>query len=84
MATVQSMPMMAQRQDSDRKLDALEDVIEAAWQTGSHCLLVQQHDLERILQRFPAEKLDSSDSSRDGMTEKYSCRDPPRPSRAWT
>jgi SNF2 family DNA or RNA helicase len=46
----------------DRKLDALEDVIEAA--NGKPVLIAYwyKHDLERILQRFPAEKLDSSDS----------------------
>ncbi len=46
----------------DRKLDALEDVIEAA--NGKPVLIAYRykHDLERILQRFPAEKLDSSDS----------------------
>lgn len=46
----------------DHKLDALEDVIEAA--NGKPVLIAYwyKHDLERILQRFPAEKLDSSDS----------------------
>lgn len=46
----------------DRKLDALEDIIEAS--NGKPVLIAYwyKHDLERILQRFPAEKLDSSDS----------------------
>jgi len=46
----------------DRKLDALEDVIEAA--NGKPVLIAYwyKHDLNRILERFPAEKLDSSDS----------------------
>ncbi len=46
----------------DRKLDALEDLIEAA--NGKPVLVAYwfKHDLERILSRFPAEKLDSSDS----------------------
>ena len=46
----------------DRKLDALEDLIEAA--NGKPVLIAYwyKHDLERILQRFPAEKLDSRDS----------------------
>ena len=46
----------------DRKLDALEDLIEAA---NSKPVLVAywfKHDLERILKRFPAEKLDSTGS----------------------
>jgi SNF2 family DNA or RNA helicase len=46
----------------DRKLDALEDVIEAA--NGKPVLVAYwfKHDLERILNRFPAEKLDSTPS----------------------
>ena len=46
----------------DRKLDALEDVIEAA--NGKPVLIAYwyKHDLERIIHRFPVEKLDSSDS----------------------
>ncbi len=46
----------------DRKLDALEDIIEAA--NGKPVLVAYwfKHDLDRILKRFPAEKLDSSDS----------------------
>ncbi len=48
----------------DRKLDALEDIIEAA--NGKPVLVAYwfKHDLKRILNRFPAEKLDSSDSIR--------------------
>jgi len=48
----------------DRKLDALEDLIEAA--NGKPVLLAYwfKHDLERILERFPAERLDSADSIR--------------------
>jgi SNF2 family DNA or RNA helicase len=48
----------------DRKLDALEDLIEAA--NGKPVLIAYwfRHDLERILERFPAEKLDSADSIR--------------------
>jgi len=46
----------------DRKLDALDDVIEAA--NGKPVLIAYwfKHDLERILERFPAERLDSADS----------------------
>jgi len=46
----------------DRKLDALEDLIEAA--NGKPVLIAYwfKHDLERILKRFPVEQLDSSDS----------------------
>jgi len=46
----------------DRKLDALEDIIEAA--NGKPVLIAYwfKHDLERILKRFPAKKLDSTDS----------------------
>ncbi|MGI6449020.1 MAG: SNF2-related protein [Desulfitobacteriia bacterium] len=46
----------------DRKLDALEDLIEAA--NGKPVLVAYwfKHDIERILNRFPAEKLDSIDS----------------------
>ncbi|MBS4007128.1 MAG: DEAD/DEAH box helicase [Clostridium sp.] len=46
----------------DRKLDALEDLIEAA--NGKPVLIAYwfKHDLARILERFPAEKLDSADS----------------------
>ncbi|MDA8227029.1 MAG: DEAD/DEAH box helicase [Desulfitobacterium hafniense] len=46
----------------DRKLDALEDIIEAA--NGKPVLIGYwfKHDLERILERFPAERLDSADS----------------------
>lgn len=45
-----------------RKLDALEDLIEAA--NGKPVLIAYwfKHDLERILERFPAEQLDSADS----------------------
>lgn len=47
-----------------RKLDALEDLIEAA--NGKPVLIAYwfKHDLERILERFPAERLDSADSIR--------------------
>jgi SNF2 family DNA or RNA helicase len=46
----------------DHKLDALEDIIEAS--NGKPVLVAYwfKHDLERILNRFPAEKLDSADS----------------------
>jgi len=46
----------------DRKLDALEDLIEAA--NGKPVLVAYwfKHDLERILERFPAERLDSAGS----------------------
>ena len=46
----------------DRKLDALEDLIEAA--NGKPVLIAYwfKHDLTRILERFPAEKLDGADS----------------------
>ena len=46
----------------DRKLDALEDLIEAA--NGKPVLIAYwfKHDLERILERFPAEQLDSAES----------------------
>ncbi|MGE5417493.1 MAG: SNF2-related protein [Acidobacteriota bacterium] len=46
----------------DRKLDVLEDVIEAA--NGKPVLVAYwfKHELERILSRFPAEKLDGTDS----------------------
>lgn len=45
-----------------RKLDALEDLIEAA--NGKPVLIAYwfKHDLERILERFPAEQLDSTES----------------------
>ena len=45
-----------------RKLDALEDLVEAA--NGKPVLIAYwfRHDLERILKRFPAEKLDDRDS----------------------
>jgi len=48
----------------DQKLDALEDLIEAA--NGKPVLIAYwyKHDLSRILSRFPAERLDSSDSIR--------------------
>ncbi|MBS3985632.1 MAG: DEAD/DEAH box helicase [Selenomonadales bacterium] len=48
----------------DRKLDALEDIIEAA--NGKSVLVAYwfRHDLERILERFAAEKLDSAESIR--------------------
>lgn len=44
----------------DRKLDALEDVIEAA--NGKPVLITYwyKHDLNRILEHFPAERLDSA------------------------
>lgn len=46
----------------NRKLDALEDVIEAA--NGKPVLIAYwfKHDLERILEQFPAERLDSAES----------------------
>lgn len=46
----------------DRKLDALEDVIEAA--NGKPVLIVYwyKHDIERIQKRFTVTKLDSADS----------------------
>ncbi|HQK34831.1 MAG TPA: DEAD/DEAH box helicase [Spirochaetales bacterium] len=46
----------------DRKLDALEDLIEAA--NGKPVLIAYwyKHDLERIQKRFPSEKLDSFES----------------------
>ncbi|MCM3761052.1 DEAD/DEAH box helicase [Alkalihalobacillus oceani] len=46
----------------DKKLDVLEDLIEAA--NGKPVLVAYwfKHDLERILNRFPAEKLDSTSS----------------------
>lgn len=46
----------------DRKLDALEDLIEAA--NGKPVLVAYwfKHDLERIQKRFKVEKLDSADS----------------------
>lgn len=48
----------------DRKLDALEDIIEAS--NGKPVLIAYwfKHELERILGRFPAEQLDSADSIR--------------------
>jgi len=48
----------------DRKLEVLEDLIEAA--NGKPVLIAYwfKHDLERILNRFQAEKLDSTDSIR--------------------
>lgn len=48
----------------DHKLDALEDIIEAS--NGKPVLVAYwfKHDLERILNRFPAEKLDSAASIR--------------------
>jgi SNF2 family DNA or RNA helicase len=46
----------------DRKLDALEDLIEAG--NGRPVLIAYwyKHDLERIAARFPAERLDSGES----------------------
>lgn len=46
----------------DRKMEALEDIIEAA--NGKPVLVAYwfKHDLERILKWFPAEPLDSADS----------------------
>ncbi|QHQ61463.1 ATP-dependent helicase [Anaerocolumna sedimenticola] len=46
----------------DRKLDALEDILEAA--NGKPVLIAYwyKHDLQRILKRFPTERLDSIDS----------------------
>ena len=46
----------------DRKLDALEDLIEAA--NGKPVLIAYwyKHDLERIQKRFPSEKLDTAES----------------------
>ena len=48
----------------DRKLDVLEDIIEAA--NGKPLLIAYwfKHDLERIQRRFPAERLDTVDSIR--------------------
>jgi len=48
----------------NRKLDALEDIIEAA--NGKPVLIAYwfKHDLKRILDRFPGEQLDSEDSIR--------------------
>ncbi|CUH96380.1 hypothetical protein P22_2470 [Propionispora sp. 2/2-37] len=48
----------------DRKLEALEDIIEAA--NGKPVLVAYwfKHDLERIYKRLPAEPLDSADSIR--------------------
>lgn len=48
----------------NRKLDAMEDIIEAA--NGKPVLVAYwfKHDLERIINRFPAEKLDSTASIR--------------------
>lgn len=48
----------------DRKLEALEDLIEAA--NGKSVLIAYwfKHDLERILERFPAKQLDSKESIR--------------------
>ncbi len=48
----------------DRKLDALEDLIESA--NGKPVLIAYwfKHDLTRILDRFPAENLDSAKSIR--------------------
>ena len=48
----------------DRKLAALEDLIEAG--NGKPVLIAYwfKHDLERILKRFPAERLDSAESIR--------------------
>jgi len=48
----------------DRKLDALEDIIEAA--NGKPVLVAYwfKHECERILARFPAELLESEDSIR--------------------
>lgn len=47
-----------------RKLDALEDIIEAA--NGKPVLIAYwfKHDLKRILERIPGEQLDSEDSIR--------------------
>lgn len=48
----------------NRKLDVLEDIIEAA--NGKPVLIAYwfKHDLKRILERFPGEQLDSEDSIR--------------------
>lgn len=48
----------------NRKLDALEDIIEAA--NGKPILIAYwfKHDLKRILERFPGEQLDGEDSIR--------------------
>ncbi|GAB6174483.1 DEAD/DEAH box helicase [Paradesulfitobacterium aromaticivorans] len=48
----------------DRKLDVLEDLIEAA--NGKPVLIAYwfKHDLQRILERFPAKQLDSTESIR--------------------
>lgn len=46
----------------DRKLDALEDLIEAA--NGRPVLIAYwfKHDLQRIMSRFPAERIDTTES----------------------
>jgi len=46
----------------ERKLDALEDIIEAA--NGKSVLIAYwfKHDLERIMERFPASRLDNAES----------------------
>ena len=48
----------------DRKLDALEDLIESS--NGQPVLIAYwyKHDLDRIVARFPAERLDTADSIR--------------------
>ena len=48
----------------DRKLNALEDLIEAA--NGKPVLIAYwfKHDLKQILERFPAERLDTAESIR--------------------
>jgi SNF2 family DNA or RNA helicase len=50
----------------DRKLDALEDIIEAA--NGKPVLIAYwyKHDLERIMERFPAIQLDNAESIKRG------------------
>ena len=54
----------------NHKLDALEDIIEAA--NGKPVLIAYwfKHDLKRILERFPGEQLDSEDSIRRWNTGK--------------
>lgn len=46
----------------DRKLDALDDLIEAANDKPVLVAYWFKHDLERIMERFPAEKLDTAES----------------------
>lgn len=48
----------------NRKLDALEDIVEAANEKQVLIAYWFKHDLKRILERFPGEQLDSEDSIR--------------------